>query len=118
MGYEFDDERNRSTPAVRPKGRSAKPPSGLLAMSVYAPSVYRMPMAAPTDCSRRVAYLRRRRDLVKNQGLGRDTLQQPNYGRGVPPSSTGCEDCPAIEFIGNRTHAGDPCGLHIYNDGS
>ena len=30
--YEFDDERNRSTPAVRPKGRSAKPPSGLLAM--------------------------------------------------------------------------------------
>ena len=25
------DERNRSTPAVRPKGHSAKPPSGLLA---------------------------------------------------------------------------------------
>ncbi len=49
--YEFDDERNRSTPAVRPKGRSAKPPSGLLAMSFYAPSVYRMPMAAPTDCT-------------------------------------------------------------------
>src|SRR5262249_30560100 len=58
MRYEFDDERNRSTPAVRPKGRSAKPPSGLLDMSFYAPSVYRMPMAAPTDCSRRVAYLR------------------------------------------------------------
>jgi hypothetical protein len=27
--YEFDDERNRSTPAVRPKGRSARLPSGL-----------------------------------------------------------------------------------------
>jgi hypothetical protein len=50
--------------------------------------------------------------------LDRETPHQSQHRRSMPLLSTGREDCTVIQFVSNRSDAGDPCGLHVFDNGS